>query len=80
MRERSVRDASAPWAIDRSPGGFRVPREPVAWTDLFRGPTVIGADKLGGDFVVARSPTGISYQLAVVTDDALMGVNQVLRG
>lgn len=76
---RSARDAHAlgdrPFAWR-----FRVPHEPVAWTDLFRGLTMIEADKLGGDFVVARSPAGISYQLAVVTDDALMGVNQVLRG
>ena len=59
---------------------FRVPPEPVAWNDLFRGPMSIEAARLGGDFVVARSPAGMSYQLAVVTDDALMGINQVIRG
>ncbi len=29
---------------------------------------------------MARSLTGPAYQLAVVVDDALMGVNQVIRG
>lgn len=33
-----------------------------------------------GDFLVQRSDGVIAYQLAVVIDDALMGVNQVVRG
>jgi glutamyl-tRNA synthetase len=36
--------------------------------------------RLGGDFLVARQTLGPSYQLAVVADDAAMGVNQVIRG
>ena len=36
--------------------------------------------RLGGDFIVGRNGLGPSYQLAVVVDDALMGVNQVIRG
>jgi glutamyl-tRNA synthetase len=35
---------------------------------------------VGGDFVVARSNGSISYQLAVVCDDAAMGVTGVIRG
>jgi len=59
---------------------FRVPARKVVWIDQARGPLVVAPDRLGGDFVVARAPAGVSYQLAVVTDDALMGINQVIRG
>lgn len=33
-----------------------------------------------GDFVIARHPQGAGYMLAVVVDDAAMGVTEVLRG
>ena len=33
-----------------------------------------------GDFVIRRADGGWSYQFAVVVDDALMGVNRVVRG
>jgi glutamyl-tRNA synthetase len=59
---------------------FRVPNGPVAWDDLILGPTSVDPSLAGGDFIVARSTGPISYQLAVVHDDAAMGVNQVIRG
>ena len=59
---------------------FRVPERPVEWLDRFRGPTRIDPARLGGDFVVGRSGAGPSYQLAVVHDDARMGVTEVIRG
>ena len=69
------------WAIAPSPGGSACRRDSVAWDDLFLGRV---ADRpvadLGGDFIVARHGVGHSYQLAVVADDAAMGVNQVIRG
>jgi glutamyl-tRNA synthetase len=59
---------------------FRVPPGPVAWDDLFLGRVELDPSRLGGDFIVARHGAGHSYQLAVVVDDAAMGVNQVIRG
>jgi glutamyl-tRNA synthetase len=59
---------------------FRTPRGDVAWNDLVKGRTSLDPSRLGGDFLLARSPFGPSYQLAVVVDDLAMGVTQVVRG
>jgi glutamyl-tRNA synthetase len=59
---------------------FRVPEGLVAWHDLVLGEQRLDPRRLGGDFVVARSGVGPSYQLAVVHDDATMGVTEVIRG
>lgn len=59
---------------------FRVPAGPVAWLDRFLGERSVDPRRLGGDFVVARSGLSPSYQLAVVHDDATMGVSEVIRG
>lgn len=59
---------------------FRVPAGEVAWDDAFLGPMAIDPRSLGGDFVVGRSSGEAAYQLAVVVDDAAMGVTQVVRG
>ncbi|MGE5756634.1 MAG: tRNA glutamyl-Q(34) synthetase GluQRS [Planctomycetaceae bacterium] len=59
---------------------FRAPPGPIAWDDLYRGPVALDPARLGGDFVVGRPSVGPSYQLAVVHDDAAMGVTQVIRG
>ena len=59
---------------------FRVPSGVVEWDDLLLGRVAFDPARLGGDFIVARNQCGHSYQLAVVADDAAMGVNQVIRG
>jgi glutamyl-tRNA synthetase len=59
---------------------FRVAKASVAWDDLFLGHVDLDPSQVGGDFLVGRHTLGPSYQLAVVTDDALMGVSQVIRG
>jgi len=59
---------------------IRVPSEPISWDDLFVGRVEIDQSQGGGDFVVARHGIGYSYQFAVVIDDILMGVTQVVRG
>ena len=64
---------------------LRVPAEDdpagtVEFRDLAYGPhrEVLARDC--GDFLVRRSDGVVAYQLAVVVDDALMGVTQVVRG
>jgi len=59
---------------------FRVAPGAVSWDDLVAGPSAVDPSRAGGDFVVGRSTGEISYQLAVVVDDAAMGVTQVIRG
>ena len=41
---------------------------------------VTARPELGGDAVLARKDVGVAYHLAVVVDDALQGVTQVIRG
>jgi glutamyl-tRNA synthetase len=59
---------------------FRTDRDPVEFTDGFRGRTRIDLREAGGDFVVWKSAGTPAYQLAVVVDDAAMGVTEVVRG
>jgi glutamyl-tRNA synthetase len=59
---------------------FRVPTGLVDWDDLFLGAMQLDPFRNGGDFIVGRHTIGAAYQLAVVADDAAMGVNQVIRG
>jgi len=59
---------------------FRVAPGAVIWDDLVLGPMELDPFQSGGDFIVGRHGVGPSYQLAVVADDAQMGVNQVIRG
>lgn len=58
---------------------FRVCDSP-AFDDLYRGPTQIDLKQVGGDFVVWKSSRTPAYQLAVVVDDAAMGITEVIRG
>ncbi|MDU4961197.1 MAG: tRNA glutamyl-Q(34) synthetase GluQRS [Sporomusaceae bacterium] len=57
-----------------------VPDRDIAVTDLIQGRYSQNLQRDAGDFVVRRSDGVHAYQLAVVVDDALMGVNQVVRG
>ena len=58
----------------------RVPREEITVEDGHMGPYTQQLDADCGDFIVRRSDGVWAYQLAVVVDDALMGVNHVVRG
>ncbi len=52
----------------------------IEFRDLVYGPQREVLSHDCGDFLVRRSDGVVAYQLAVVVDDALMGVNQVVRG
>ncbi|MDD2367277.1 MAG: tRNA glutamyl-Q(34) synthetase GluQRS [Desulfuromonadaceae bacterium] len=58
----------------------RVPDECVTFTDLRRGLVCQNLSSFTGDFAVKRGDGVFAYQLAVVVDDYLTGVNQVVRG
>lgn len=51
-----------------------------SFDDAVQGPQHMSLQDCGGDFALRRSDGVIAYQLAVVVDDALMGVTQVVRG
>jgi glutamyl-tRNA synthetase len=52
----------------------------IGFTDRVQGPQSLALAANGGDFALRRSDGVIAYQLAVVVDDGLMGINQVVRG
>jgi glutamyl-tRNA synthetase len=60
---------------------FRVDDERiVSFTDVLAGPVEQHVQRALGDFSVCRSDGIFAYQFAVVVDDALMHINQVVRG
>lgn len=75
-RERTAREASG-----RRPAlRFIAPEEPIQFDDLLHGTISESVAATVGDFIVRRSDGIVSYQLAVVVDDAAMGITQVVRG
>ncbi len=59
---------------------LRVSDEDVSFTDGLYGPQKENLRRDCGDFVLRRSDGLYGYQLAVVVDDALTGVTEVVRG
>ena len=57
-----------------------VPDRDVSFTDGLCGPMTQNLARECGDFLLRRSDGVFAYQLAVVTDDGRMGINQVVRG
>jgi glutamyl-tRNA synthetase len=58
---------------------LRNPGAAVTFSDIVRGDITFDTTELG-DFVIARSRTDPLYHLAVVVDDADMGITHVIRG
>ena len=57
-----------------------VPDETISFVDGHMGPYAENLAQDCGDFYLRRADGVFAYQLAVVVDDALMGVTQVVRG
>jgi glutamyl-tRNA synthetase len=77
----SIEDAARA-AGGRAPAiRFRVSNETIEWADQFAGPQRFESPaKQLGDFVIAKGDSTSAYQLAVVVDDADMGMTHVVRG
>ena len=58
---------------------FKNPNKIITFTDLIRGEIKFDTTELG-DFVIAKSMEEPIYHLAVVIDDAEMGISHVIRG
>ncbi|MEW5929756.1 MAG: tRNA glutamyl-Q(34) synthetase GluQRS [Gemmatimonadota bacterium] len=59
---------------------FRVAPGAVGFRDLLQGDVAFDPEAETGDFVVRRKDGVAAYQLAVVVDDAAMGITHVVRG
>lgn len=80
-RCRHLTEADRAALASRSPAWrIAVPDETICFTDGCAGQQTQNLRQECGDFILRRSDGVFAYQLAVVTDDALMGVTQVVRG
>lgn len=57
-----------------------VPDREIAFTDRLYGPQRVNLATQCGDFILRRADGAWAYQLAVVVDDRLMGVTEIVRG
>jgi glutamyl-Q tRNA(Asp) synthetase len=59
---------------------LRTSDEAISFSDRLQGVQVQHLESESGDFVIRRRDGLIAYQLAVVVDDALQGVTEIVRG
>lgn len=81
-RHLSEQQRRARAASGRQPAlRFRVADERVvSFVDMLAGQQTQSVQNIVGDFIVRRSDGIFAYQFAVVVDDAIMQINQVVRG
>lgn len=77
---RAWKEGAAPPANRRPAWRIHLPAEEVAFADLVMGEYREKLSTECGDFILRRSDGVYAYQLAVVVDDALAGVTEVVRG
>lgn len=67
---------------ERRPRATRlfVPDEEIHFDDRLYGSRTVNLASHCGDFILRRADGAWAYQLAVVVDDALMGITEVVRG
>lgn len=80
----TCRPSTLPVPIGTLPPGkalrLAVPDMTIAFRDIYCGVQSFNLARDCGDFIVRRADGTLAYQLAVVIDDALMGVTEVVRG
>jgi glutamyl-Q tRNA(Asp) synthetase len=74
----TCRDRGLP--LDGHAVRLKVPDLPLTFVDAIQGPQTENLHHSIGDFVLRRRDGIVSYQLAVVVDDAQQGVTDVMRG
>ncbi len=85
-RPQTLTDGKAWLNADAHPSGRKpatrlvVPDEEISFVDAHYGRQSINLARHCGDFVLRRADGAWAYQLAVVVDDALMGITEVVRG
>jgi glutamyl-Q tRNA(Asp) synthetase len=77
--------SGAPYALRLDMVAARARASDLSWIEQGEGPggetgTVTAQPQVWGDIILARKDTPTSYHLAVVLDDALQGVTDVVRG
>ena len=72
MKQRHP-DKTAAWR-------YRVPKRTITFEDRIIGVVSQSLDQEVGDFVIKRADGLFAYQLAVVVDDGMMGITDVVRG
>lgn len=79
-RALSQAEREAKAKVRRPAWRVRVTDEPISFTDSHYGAQNANLSADCGDFILRRSDGVYAYQLAVVIDDALMDITQVVRG